>query len=239
MKDLFKDITRIAGGFKFDAVKVSATAEATTFEAFTTDRTVIIKGVAKTPVTDIQGTFGLSNLSTLSGILGLSAMKDENSKITVVEEKGDPKELVFSAPGMKAVYRLMADSAVPKQPNFKASQFDIEVETTKQSVFGFDEQASIFSSVSPKFVPSASNGNLVFSISAGATSSSTEYIFADVPPTAKLSGGYMYPIAEVMKALKLVSTGTCKAKFTSLGAMVVEVDTGISEITFIFPGHSQ
>ena len=85
MKDLFKDITRIAGGFKFDAVKVSATAEATTFEAFTTDRTVIIKGVAKTPVTDIQGTFGLSNLSTLSGILGLSAMKDENSKITVVE----------------------------------------------------------------------------------------------------------------------------------------------------------
>lgn len=238
MKDIFMDVVRSVNGFNFEVIKVSAADDATTFEAVTNDRTVIMKGKTKEAVTGLTGTFGLSNLSILQGILGLTAMRESDAVIEVnTDTSGEPTELVFKGKGARTVYRLMAGKAVPKQPGFMKPAMDVEVEPTKGAFVDFKEQASVFSSIGSKFKPEVTNDQLNFVL--GETNSSnhnSQFAFSDV--TGELTGSYVYPIGETLKALSLVNIGECKVSFSGKGVMVVEVDTGLLELSFIFPGHS-
>lgn len=239
MKDFLRDVSRSVSGFNFEVIKVQSDAHETTFESVTPDRTLILKGKTKTPVQGFEGTIGLTNLSVLSGILNLSAMKDDSSSIDTQGRGSTPEELVFTAPNMRSTYRLMNSNVIPKQPTFKLDKFDVEIQPTKPVFNEFREQSGIFASINPKFKPKVELNKLVFCV--GDTSSSThssEFTFSEVKAGTILKGGYDYPIAEVLKALRLMDAGACSLKISSMGALVVDVDTGISTLSFIFPGHS-
>lgn len=239
MKDIFMDLVRCVNGFNFETIKVTADESATSFEAVTNDRTVIMKGKAKSAVSDLNGTFGLSNLSILQGILGLTAMKDGDASIEVKNNStsGEPEELIFKGKGTRTVYRLMAGKAVPKQPGFMTPAFDVVAEPTKGAFIDFKEQAGVFAAVGTKFEPVSVDGELQFSLGdANAANHNSKFTFADV--AGELAGTYKYPIGETLKALSLINFGECKVQFSSKGVMVIDVDTGIMELSFIFPGHS-
>lgn len=238
MKDVFMDLVRCVNGFNFEVIKVSADESETKFEAVTNDRTVIMKGRAKTATEGLQGTFGLSNLSILQGVLGLTAMKDSDATIEVkTTSAGEPEELIFKGKGSRTVYRLMGEKAVPKQPNFMKPAFDVVAEPTKGAFVDFKEQAGVFAAVGTKFKPQAADGALQFTLGDSASANhNSQFTFADV--VGELKGSYDYPIGETLKALSLINSGECKVQFSSKGVMVIDVDTGILEISFIFPGHS-
>ena len=239
MKDFLRDVSRCVSGFNFEVIKVTSDSNETTFESVTPDRTVILKGKTNAPVTDFEGTIGLTNLSVLSGILNLSAMKDDSSSIDTNGRGSSPEELVFTAPNMRSTYRLMNSSVIPKQPTFKLDKFDVQIEPNK-SVYGeFREQSSIFSSINPKFKPKVELQKLVFCVGDNSSSThSSEFSFGSVQQGVTLKGGYDYPIQDVLKALRLMDFGSCSLKISSMGALVVDIDTGVSTMSFIFPGHS-
>lgn len=238
MKDIFMDLVRCVNGFSFPAIKVEA-GEETTFEAVTEDRTVILKGKAKNPVEGLEGTFGLSNLPILQGILGLTAMKDDSAAIEVKNnsKSGEPEELIFKGKGTRSVYRLMGSKSVPKQPKFATPAFDVVSEPTKGSFVDFKEQAGVFATVGTSFTPSVVDGELKFSLGeAGAANHNSEFTFDEV--AGNLAAQYSYPIGDVLKALALINIGECKVQFSGMGVMVIDIDTGILELSIIFPGQS-
>lgn len=232
------DLVRSTNGFNFEAIKVTAEAESTQIEAVTPDRTVILKGKTKTPVEGLDGTFGLSNLAILQGILGLTAMKDDSAGIEVkTASNGEPEELIFKGKGSRSVYRLMAGKAVPKQPGFKTPEYDVSVEPTKGSFVDFKEQAGVFGAVGTSFTPRAEGGRLQFVLGdAAAANHNSEFTFADVE--GDLNASYSFPIGDVLKALALLNHSECRVSFSKMGVMVVDVDTGLLELSFIFPGLS-
>jgi len=242
LKDFFRDIVRGVSGFKFDVVKVTATDESTTFEAVTSDRTLILKGTAKDVVTDLNGVFGLSNLDILGGVLNLSAMKEETSTAEVKYTQDDePEEILFKGKGSKASYRLTAERAVPKQPQFKANSFDVEVQPTKASTQEFKEQTSVFGSVAGnKFTPKIENAELRFVLgSVSSSNHNAEFIFTTVDSGLTLGGNYKYAIDDTLRALSLANVSASSTmKLTSKGAMVIEIDSGICKFEYIFPGHT-
>ena len=239
MKDVLRDISRCVNGFNFEVIKLTADPTETLFEAVTADRTVIMKGKANTPVQGLNGVFGLSNLNILNGIINLTAMKAETSDIQIINRDGEPEELLFTAPGMRSAYRLMSNTATLKQPTFKVSEFDVIVNPTKGVLGDFKEQSSIFSSVSTKFKPKVKSGNLTFTIGDTAASNhNSEFVFSEVEPNTELKGSFEYPISETLKALSLINYGTCSLCYSSRGAQVINIDTGIITFSFIFPGFS-
>lgn len=237
MKDILRDLVRGVNGFGFDVIKVTA-AEETTFEAVNNDRTVIMKAKTKDPITSVQGTFGLASLSILQGILGLSAMKDDDADVEVkLNASGEPEELVFKGKGNRSVYRLMAERTIPKQPNFRNPGFDVEVEPTKASFVDFKEQAGVFGSVGTTFKPSTRAEQLHFALGdASSANHCSDFAFADA--AGQLTAAYGYPIAQTITALGLINTGDVKVSFSAKGVMQIDVDTGMTEFSFIFPGHS-
>lgn len=241
LKDFFRDIVRGVSGFKFDVVKVTATDTETKFEAVTSDRTLILKGTTNTVVDDIKGTFGISNLDILGGILNLTAMKDDSSTTTVKYDSADePEEITFKGKGAKAAYRLTAEKAVPKQPNFNASQFDITVQPSKLNTQEFKELTSVFGAVAGnKFTPYTENGELKFTLGSATTSNhNSEFAFCAIDAGA-LQGNYKYPIDATLRALSIGDGAQkCTMQLTGKGAMVIEVQSGLSSFKYIFPGHS-
>jgi hypothetical protein len=241
LKDFFRDIVRGVSGFKIDVVKVTATDTETKFEAVTSDRTLILKGSANTVVDDIKGTFGLSNLDILGGILNLTAMKDDVAVTTVKYDNAqEPEEITFKGKGAKAAYRLTAEKAVPKQPNFNASQFDVEVEPSKANTQELKELTSVFGAVAGnKFTPFTENAELKFTLgNSGTSNHNSEFTFCTID-NGNLPGNYKYPIDATLRALTLGdSSQKSTMKLTAKGAMVIEVQSGLCKFEYIFPGHS-
>ena len=242
LKDFFRDIVRGVSGFKFDVVKVTATDTETKFEAITPDRLLILKGTSKEVLQDVTGVFGLSNLDILGGILNLTSMKDDSASTTVkYTQDGEPEEITFKGKASKASYRLTAEKAVPKQPNFKAQSFEVELQPTKASTQEFKEQTSVFGSVAGnKFTPQVQSSELKFVLGNSLSSNhNAEFVFCAVDSTSTLGGNYKYPIDDTLRALSLANNSASSTmKLTSKGAMVIEIDSGMCKFEYIFPGHS-
>lgn len=238
MIDILRDLVRSTNGLNFEVIKVTANAGETTFEALNNDRTAIMKATAKNPLPGVEGVFGLCNLAVLQGILGLSAMNAEGASVTVVTNKaGEPEELVFKGKGNKTVYRLMAERSVPKQPVFKVPAYDVSVEPTKGAFIDFKEQSGVFGAVGGnKFTPSVVDGELMLEIGDGGSNHNTKFAFADCGGV--LAAGYKYQIPHMITVLSLVASADVVLNLSSKGVMQFTVDTGMLDISFIFPGHS-
>ena len=108
MIDVLREMVDCVSGLGFDVIKVTADDEKAVFEAVNKDRTAVMKAETKTPLEDVRGVFGLSNLNVLSGILSLSSMRGSDVTVEVKNANdGSPEELIFNGKdGARAVYRL-------------------------------------------------------------------------------------------------------------------------------------
>ena len=89
MKDFLKDLIDHTHGLGVvELLKVSGTASETTFNAVAENKTVIISGSFKNPISDFIGTFGMPNLGKLKTILGFD-LYDENAIINVTKQNRD------------------------------------------------------------------------------------------------------------------------------------------------------
>ena len=124
MKDYIQDLTKyvVSTGF-FDKIKITADAKAIKVEALEKEKEVVLKGSFAAPVADMDGEFGLSNLSLLGHIANDSEFNSKESTIEVKYETKNgekvPTELGYTNKSKSYInYRFMAKQLIPDQPKF-------------------------------------------------------------------------------------------------------------------------
>lgn len=241
LKDYFKDLTTyVATAGFFDKIKVTATAKEITVEAMEKEKEVILKGKFNKPLADLEGEFGLSNLSLLQTICSDPEFNSKESSMTVIYETKNaervPTELAYENKSKSYInYRFMSKQLVPDQPKFLEPKWDIVITPTKANVQQFAWAANGLSAYEQYFIPKIVDGDLKFFI--GEDSAATQrggVVFAS-ELTETFDGQHKWKIQHVLSVLKAADTCDCEMAFSTKGAIQITLNTGVGTYRYIFP----
>lgn len=221
-----------------DKLKVQGTATETKINSIAEDKTVIIEGKFKQPISELEGTFGMPNLSKLNIILGIPEYKDNpNITINTQEKNGETVKtgICFenAAGDFKNDYRFMSKEIVEEQlktVKFRGVNWNVDFSPNDASIqrFKFQTQAN---AEHPSFVAKTEGTDLKFFFGE-ATSHAGNFVFAaDVE--GKLAKPWSWPVAPITAILGL--NGDKTIKFSDEGAAMLTVDSGIAEYNYIIP----
>ena len=243
MKDILQDLVAHTHSLGFiPLVKVSSENGETSIEAMAEDRSVIVQGKTKKPVTEFDGVFGMPNLNKLAIHLNCPEYK-ENAKISVVqaERNGNvvPTGLHFEnqAGDFQNDYRFMNTDIVNeklKSVKFKGAKWDIEFEPSVAAVQRLKFQANA-NSEENVFQVSTEDNNLVFKFGDASTHAGNFTFQAGVD--GKLKQTWAWPVTQVMSILNL--DGDKTMRIAEAGAMQITVDSGLAEYNYILPAQSK
>jgi len=244
MKKNLQDIVRSTSGIEFSVVRVEGTDKETKYQSTSDDRTVIMNATTSDPVEDFKGIFGLSNLGLLSGLAGSKSFKGDDGTVTMKREKRDNKEVPISIvfdndAGMHATYRLMSETAIPAQPKFAGTTYVIEIdEPPRQKINEFSEMAGLYSAQETKFTPKVIDNHLIFAIGEENSASHSASVLFSKDVGKGYDGGFAWPIDQVLTVLKLADSGKTNIALSNDGILKIDIDTGIANYEFLFPGHT-
>lgn len=235
--DAFKDIVEHTHSLGFiEMVKIIGTNTDAKLETIDSDKTVVIYGEMYQPISGIESTVGLSRLAVLKGNMGAHT----NSTVSVVSEARNgvdvPSELKFDdSEGFVSNYRFMGESMINEQvkvPPFKGATWNITIEPSKKAISRLSEQQGILGGFEKRFTVSVdAKSRLIFSIGSGPTDRTTVPFEENV--TGSLKHQWTYPLTQVLSILKL--NGDIKMSFSDMGAMKIDVDSGVGKYTYILP----
>ncbi len=242
MKDFLKDLIDHTHGLGvIELIKITGTDKETQINAVAENKTVIISGSFKNPISDFIGTFGMPNLGKLKTILGFDDY-DENAVITVTKQNRDgvdtPTTIHFQTQNNDFVndYRLMSKVIVEEKVRsvaFKGAQWGVEFEPTIAGIQRLKKQAQA-NSEEEHFTmktdgtdlkiyfgdPSTHSGNFVFQ--AGVSGSITGKNFS-------------WPVKEFIGIMDLVGDKTIRV--SDAGATEIVVDSGIATYRYLLPAN--
>jgi hypothetical protein len=243
MKDFLQDLVAHVHSLGFlPLAKISSSATGTEIESMSDDRSVILKATTKTPVTDIDGTFGMPNLNKLDLHLKCPEYKD-GAVINVVKETRNSVEMPTgihfqNATGdFKNDYRFMNEAIINeklKTVKFRGASWDIEVVPSVASIQRLKFQAAAHSEETI-FQVSTKDNNLVCSFGDASTHEGS-FVFAP-NVTGKLKQTWSWPVSQVQAILNL--SGDITMKISDQGAMQISVDSGIAVYDYILPAQTK
>lgn len=239
IKDILTDLTKTTSGLNFDIIKVVGTDEKTEFKSMSEDGIIIMKAKTKQPVSEFEGTFGLSNLKILSGYLNIFNSYDKDIvKVDVnsTERNGvDVKtDITFRADkNTKANYRLVGENGLKKILVMKTMEWDAALkEISRAKIHEFEKFSAVLNSTVKNFKVSEYDGNILFTI--GDDSGTVSSAIVDMGEIdGNLKSSFVYPISEVKTVL---GNDSIKLNFSDKGYFVIEVDTGLIDYEFVFRG---
>jgi len=219
-------------------LKVQGTATETKINSIAEDKTVIIEGTFKKPIKELEGTFGMPNLSKLNIILGIPEYKDNpNISISTQDKNGETVKTGISfenAEGdFKNDYRFMSKEVVEEQLKtikFRGVKWNVDFSPTDASIqrFKFQTQAN---AEHPSFIAKSEGNDLKFFFGE-ATSHAGNFVFAaDIE--GKVTKPWSWPVAPITAILGLIGDKTIK--FSDEGAAMLTVDSGIAVYNYIIP----
>jgi len=243
MRSNLQDLVRCIAGTGYEVVKVEGDDNETSFKAVSADRTVIMSATTKEPVSDLKGEFGLSNLSVFSGIIQGKTFAGDDATIDIqyhAKNTTIPVALNFkNDDGTRMTYRLMAADVVPKQPVFAGTTYEVVIdEPERADINKFADVAGLLSEVEEMFTPEVIDDEVVFHIGDENSSSHSASVKFAAANGATFKSGFSWPIAQVLNILKLSDNSNTTVKLASAGVMEIRIDTGITEYTFLLPGHN-
>ena len=235
--DSMKDIVKHTHSLGFiEMVKIVGSDKDAKIEAIDADKTVVIFGEMYQPITDIDTTVGLSRLAVLKGNM------DIHSESTVEVEKETragvaiPVEIKFdNKAGLVANYRFMSETMINEQikvPPFKGATWNLTITPTKKAISTLSTYMGILGGFEKRFIVSVDKGTLFFSIGNGPTDRATVPFATGVTGTLKQ---WSYPLSQVLSILKLSDTSDCKMNFSDMGALKIDIDSGIGKYSYIVP----
>lgn len=237
--DQFKDIIKHTASLGIiDMVKVLGTPAAAKIETKDVDNTVIIYGDMAQPIDDINSTIGLSRLTVLKGLMSMH----EGSTVSMVIEQRNgadvPTEVTFdNNSGLVSSYRLMSESMINDQikvPPFKGATWDVVITPSKLSIDSLGTNYGVLGGFEKRFVVVVDKGMLKFNIGTGPTDRTSVPFAVNVKGTLKHQ--WTYPLAQVLSILKLTDTSTTATmSFSDMGALKIDIDSGIGTYTYILP----
>lgn len=241
LKDYFKDLTTyVATAGFFDKIKVTATTKEITVEAMDKDKEVILKGKFSKPLTELEGEFGMSNLSLLNTICSDPEFSQKESVMEVVTEvknaERTPTELAYKNKSKSHInYRFMSKQLVPEQPKFLEPKWDVVITPTKTSIQQFSWIANGLSGYEQYFIPKITDGEMRFYI--GEDDAATQrggVVFAS-ELTEDFESQHKWKIQQVLSVLKVADSCDCEMAFSTKGAIQITLNTGVGTYRYIFP----
>jgi hypothetical protein len=241
--DYLKDIVQHTHGLgMIELVKLTGTAQDTSIDAMSEDRSVIVQAKTHNPIPEFVGQFGMPNLSKLNVILGIPEYK-EDAKITVTmqDRNGEkvPVGLHFENKdkNFKNDYRFMSTELINetlKAIKFKGVKWNVEFEPSALSIqrLKFMAQAN---SEETTFVAKTENGNLMFYFG-DHSSHAGNFAFAD-GVTGTVAKGFHWPISVVQGILNLPGDKTFR--FSDEGAAQITVDSGLAVYNYTMPAQQK
>ena len=241
--DPLKDIIKHTHGLGFiDMLKLIGTDTDAKIEAMDVDKSVIMYGTMYQPITGLNSTVGLSQLGVLRGFLDYSKSYDKSTVSVISQARSGVDTLTgieFNANGNKSTYRFMAENVVNEQikvPPFKGAVWHAVVKPTKPALSDLVFFANTLGSFESTFVVSTENGCLMFNIGTGATNRTTLKFADNVQHVLKQ---WAYPLSQVLSILKLNQTSDCTMSFSDMGALKIDIDSGMGLYSYILPARQQ
>lgn len=241
LKDYFKDITTFVTtvGF-FDKVKITASSKDILVEAMEKDKDVILKGKFGKPLAELEGEFGLSNLSLLATICSDPEFPNKESSMTVVYETKNaervPTELSYENKSKSYInYRFMSKQLVPDQPKFVEPKWDVVVTPSKANVQQFAWAANGLSAYEQYFIPKITDGNLKFFIGEDSAANQRGGVVFASERTEAFESNHKWKIQQVLSVLKLAESADCEMAFSVKGAIQITLNSGCGTYRYIFP----
>lgn len=236
--DSLKDIVKHTSSLGFlEMVKLIGDPTTAKVESIDAEKTVVMFGELYQPIKDLDTTVGLSRLAVLKGFLDLHA----SSTVTVVKETRSnvdvPTELKFdNLKKCVSNYRFVSETMINEQikvPPFKGATWNVSIAPTKGYIANLSSFNGILGSFEKRFTVRVDAKTLIFSIGSGPTDR-TDVPFAD-DVTGTLKSQWSYPLTQVLAILKLADTSTVTMHFSDMGALKIDVDSGIGKYSYILP----
>jgi len=236
--DSLKDIVKHTHSLGFiEMVKFIGTAADAKIEAIDADKTVVLYGEMYQPIADIQATVGLSRMAQLKGFIDLH----DKSTVTVENEVratvSVPTGLKFDGgDGDVAIYRFMSETMANEQikvPPFKGATWNVSLTPDKEKIDRLIKYQGVLGGFEKRFTVSTSKDTLNFSIGSGPTDRSNLPFAKGI--TGTLKHQWSWPLTQVLSILKLNDSGDVKMHFSDMGAMKIDVDSGIGRYSYILP----
>lgn len=243
MLDSLKDIVKHTAGLGFiDMVKVIGSAATAKIETKDADNTVIIFGEMYQPIDGIEATVGLSRIPVLKGYIDFPVFSGNKASVVVTTENRSgsdvPSEIKFSSgEGHTANYRFMSESMINEQvkvPPFKGATWNVTVTPEKKKIAELSYMQGVLGGFEKRFVVTVDAGTLNFNVGTGPTDRTTLPFASNVTGTMKHQ--WSWPLSQVLGILKLSETAsTTTMKFSDMGALMIEIDSGIGKYSYILP----
>lgn len=241
--DSFKDIIKHTNSLGFiDMVKIVGTAADAKIEAIDADKTVVVFGNMYQPITGIDATVGLSRIAILKGYIDFPLFTGDKASIDVVSEVRNgvstPTEIKFaSGAGHVANYRFMSEAMVNEQikvPPFKGATWNLTISPEKKKIAELGYFQGVLGGFEKRFVVSVDKGTLNFNVGSGPTDRTIVPFAENV--TGTLKHQWSWPLSQVLSILKLSETAsTTSMNFSDMGALKIDIDSGIGKYSYILP----
>jgi len=241
MKDYIQDLTKyvVSTGF-FDKIKITADQKAIKIEALEKEKEVVLKGSFTAAVADMDGEFGLSNLSLLGHIASDSEFNSKDSTVEVKYETKNgekvPTELGYQNKSKSYInYRFMAKQLIPDQPKFMEPAWDVTIKPSKANIQQFAWASAGLGAYEQYFIPKIQDGVLKFFIGEEDAASQRGGVVFATDLTETFEAAHKWKIAQIMSVLKLSETADCEMSFSTKGVIQITLNTGVGGYRYIFP----
>lgn len=240
LRDVLRDLVNTTSGIDFDCIAISSEdrgeGQRVYMEAYTSDKSLVMRAYTKENISDVVGKFGIGNLGMLQGLLNLNVYKSESTKIEVNVKDGVVKSLTFNSDDANTNYLVVAEKYIPTQPRFTNQDFDVQVTPSASKVNELKSFSGVFKSFSAIVTPYTEDNSLYFYVGEKNKNNHTgNLLFSKTE--GELSKGYGYPIDRVLQALNRVSSAETKSMgITKTGMLNVTVDTGIAVYSIYVAG---
>lgn len=183
MKDILQDVVAHTHALGFLTLVKVTSEDSTTIESMAEDRSVIVTGETKTPVTEFSGVFGMPNLDKLAlHLKNPEYQKDAKVEVVTAERNGEviPTHIHFenTAGDFQNDYRFMNKAIIEeklKSVKFKGATWDVEFAPSVASIQRMKLQAAAHSEETI-FTVKTVDGNLVF-LFGDASTHAGEFVF--------------------------------------------------------------
>lgn len=122
LRNVLRDLVNTTNGIDFSCIAVSSEdrgdGQRVYMEAYTDDRTLVMRAHTKEDVPEVQGRFGLGNLGLLQGLMSLKTYSTEGTTITSNLKDGAVKSLAFKAEDASTTFMVQPEKLIPAQPRF-------------------------------------------------------------------------------------------------------------------------
>ena len=232
LRNVLRDLVNTTSGIDFSCIAVSSEdrgqGQRVYLEAYTDDKTLVMRAVTKEDVPEVVGRFGLGNLATLQGLMNLKTFSTESTSISVNAKDGVVKSLAFVSDEASTNFVVQSEKFIPAQPRFTEQPYDVQVTPSAAKVQELKSFSGVFKSFSTLVTPYTENDTLYFHVGEKNKSNHSGSLqFAKTDGELKLQ--YGYSIDRVLQALNRVSNAeSATLGMTKTGMLNVTIDTGIA-----------